>query len=274
MVYDVISRENDVTAVDTSTGLTELGADSPGAITVPNASTITEVRIGVAADWTADTLLGFSTAIHLTGSCGEQWIAGPVAATGGAAATSSGLAIAKPVTYLCNIPVKAGEQINAYAFMQGEDAGSIRVMLTLVFDGTVRGTVKRFDYREVDLAAANTPVTLSVRGGATENDFKVGNERIVEVWVGAGCKVVAGPLGATTHFKLSGNGLAVAGNYDFQGNTITVQDDPTISGATSISELVKYHTGISTKTGQIRCQGQEIEDDVGTPFSVCMLGFA
>lgn len=274
MVYAVVSRENDLTAVDTATGLTELGANSPGAITVPNATRITEIRIGVSADWTADTLLGFSTGLHLQGACGEQWLAGPVGATGGAAATSSGLLIAKPVTYLCNIAVTPGQQINAYGYMQGEDCGSLRMMLTLVFDGPVVGKVRRFDYREVDLAAANTGVALSVRGGATENDFKVGNETIVEVYAGAGLKCVAGPLAATTLFELSGNGLVHASDLQFQGHSLTVQDDPTISAATSIEELVKYVTNIKTKTGQIRVTAQEVEDDVGTPFSIIMFGFA
>lgn len=273
MVYATISRENDITAVDTATGLTERGADSPGSIKVPHSSAITEIRIGVAADWTADTLLGFSTGLHIYGSgCAEQWVAGPVGATGGAAATSSGLNIAEPAVYPCNIPVIPGNEISLAGFMQGEDCGSLRMMVTLVFDGPVKGKVKRFDYREVDLASANTPVTLSVRGGVTENDFKVGNETIVEVHVGAGCKVVAGPLAATTLFIITGAGTK--GNLEFQGNSITVQDDPTISGATNVVSLVKYHTLIKTETGDLRVQGQEVEDDVGTPFSVCMLGFA
>lgn len=275
MVYGVVSRENDITALDTATGLTELGADSPGAITVPNASRITEIRVGVSADLTADTLLGFTTGLHLAGACGEQWLAGPVGAVGGAAATSASLKIAKPKVYTCNIPVSPGGQINAYGYMHGEDAGSLRMMVTIVFDGPVAGNVKRFDYREQDLAAANTPVTLNTRGGATENDFKVSaGESIVEVHCGAGLKCVAGPLAATTHFRLSGNGLLIAGDYDFQGNTLSVADDPTISATANIEDIVKYVTSIPTKTGQIRCQAQEVEDDVGTPFAIICLGFA
>lgn len=275
MVYDTVCRENDITALDTATNLTELGADSPAAVIVPDSSMITEVRIGVAGDFTADTLLGFSTGLHMWGSCGDQWLAGPVGNTCGAAGTSSGAVLASAVKILCAIPVKKGEQINLAGFMHGEDVGSIRMMVTLVFDGPVKGTAKRFDYREQDLAAANTPVTLNTRGGATEHDFKVsGGETIVEVHVGAGCKMVAGPLAATTHFKLSGNGLKVAGNYDFQGNSIHTQDDIAASGDTNVIPLEKYISRIETKSGQIRCQAQEVEDDVGTPYAVCMLGFA
>lgn len=273
LVYAVISRENDITALDTSTGLTELGADSPGAITVPNASKITEIRIGCAADLTADTLLGCSTGLHLSGSCGEQWIAGPVGAFAGAAATSAGAGIHKPVIRLCSIPVVPGEQINAYGFMHGEDIGSLRMMVTLVFDGPVSGPVKRFDYREADLAAANTPVTLNTRGGATEGDFKVSSGQIVEVYCGAGCKYVAGPLAATTLFVLTGNGLQIATDLQFQGNGLMSQDDIAISGQSDIVDLVHYAAPIATKKGEIRAQAQEVEDDVGTPFAIICLGF-
>lgn len=274
MTYDTISRENDITALDTATNLTELGADSPGAVTVPNASRITEIRIGVSADLTADTILGFSTGLHMYGTCGDQWLAGPVGAVGGAAATSATLKIARPTKILCNIPVTPGGQINLVGFLHGEDVGAIRMMVTLVFDGPVTGPCRRFDYREQDLAAANTPVTLNTRGGATEGDFKVAGETIKEVHVGAGLKATAGPLAATTHFKLSGNGLKIAGNYDFQGNTLCVADDVAISGTANIEDLVKYMTEIGVKSGQIRVQGQEVEDDVGTPYAMCMLGFA
>jgi len=274
MVYDVVSRENDITALDTAANLTELGADSPSAIIVPDASHITEIRIGVSADLTADTLLGFSTGLHMFGSCGDQWLAGPVGAVGGTATTSAGLKISKPTVIFCNIPVKKGEQINLQGFMHGEDVGSLRMMVTVVFDGPIAGPCSRFDYREQDLASANTPVTLNTRGGVAEGDFKVSNETIKEVYVGAGNKPVAGPLAATTHFKLSGNGLRVAGNYDFQGNGLATQDDITASGALNIEDLVKYATEIGVKEGQVRVQAQEVEDDVGTPYAMCMLGFA
>ena len=274
MVNDSICREADITALDTATHLTELGADSPGAVIVPNASRITEIRIGVGADLTADTLLGFSTGLHMWGACGEQWLAGPVGTVGGAAATSSGLKIAKPIQILCNIPVTPGAQINLDGFLHGEDVGAIRMMVTIIFDGPVSGPCSRFDYREQDLASANTPVTLNTRGGATENDFKVSGGTIKEIYVGAGLKPVAGPLAATTHFKLSGNGLNVAGNYDYQGNTLSTQDDITASGALNIEDLVKYAVEISLKNGQVRVQAQEVEDDVGTPYAMCMLGFA
>ena len=277
MVNDVISREADITALDTATGLTELGADSPGAVVVPQSGAITEIRIGVGADLTADTLLGCSTALRITGSGlkgPESWIGGPVGQFAGAAATSATTLLTQPTTILCNIPVSPGGQLNLYGFMHGEDVGSLRMMVTLVFDGPVRGQAKYFDYREADLAAANTPVTLNTRGGATENDFKVGNETIVEVHCGAGCKVVAGPLSATTLFELTGTGLNYPGPYQFQGHTITVSDDVAISGAANIEELVKYHTPITTRTGEIRVQAQEVEDDVGTPFAIIMFGFA
>jgi len=274
MVYAVVSREQDITALDTATELIALGADTPNAIVVPQATRITEIRIGVTPDLTADTLLGFTTGLHLIGSCGDQWLAGPVGTVGGAAATSSGIKIGKPMIILCNIGVKAGGQINAYGFMHGEDVGSLRMMVTIIFDGPVSGQCSRFDYREADLATANTPVTLNTRGGATENDFKVSGETIKEIYCGAGLKPVAGPLAATTHFRLSGNGVAVSTDLDFQGNTLCTQDDITISGALSIEDLVKYAVNIPTKKGDLRVQAQEVEDDVGTPYAIICLGFA
>lgn len=280
MGYDVDYRENDVTAIDTATALTEQGADSPGAFIVPeHAGAITEIIITVGCDWTTDVIEGFTTAIRLTGpglNAPESWIGGPVGLTTGATNIMTSSLIALPQRVLCNIPVVPGQKINCYAYMHGSaDMGSLRVSVTLVYDGPEVGTARYFDYREGDTAAANTLVTLTNRGGAAEADFDVGSGEIVEVLVGTGGVVVAGPLAAIHAFHLSGNGLQTAGNYRFTGHSISVDADAgTIASQANIVPCVRYKVSIGTKTGKIRVQAQEIEDDVGTPSNIITFGYA
>jgi len=277
MVFNVISREADVTTLDTLTPLTEQGANSPGDITVPVASHITEIRVGIGADLTADTLEGCTVCLKVSGNglnAPDSYIGVAACQFAGAAATSATTLLTNPIIIPCKIPVIPGNKIALDGVFHGEDVGSLRIMATLVFDGDVVGTVKYFDYREADLAAANTPVTLANRAGKTENDFKVGSGQIVEVRVGCGNKPVAGPLAATTLFTFSGLGLAMKQELELQGNSISTQDDSAISGAAHIIPLALYKGKIPTKPGEIRVQAQEIEDDVGTPFAVCCLGFA
>ena len=278
-MYDIQFRENDVTALDTATGLTEKGADSPGAFVVPmHASAITEVMIGAVGDYTADAAHNFLAAVRLTGpglNAPESWLIGPAGSTDGAAATTAGMGGTDNIKrYVCNIPVVKGQRINAYGFMHGSaDCGSIRVGVWLVFDGPVKGNAKYYDYREGDSAAANTPVTITGRGGIAEGDFDVGSGTICDVAVVVSNCPVAGPLAALTLHKFSGNGLVVAGDYEFAGNGLFTQDDITISGTSWTSTGIDYKTSISTKNGAIRVQVQEIEDDVGTPTHGVCLGF-
>jgi hypothetical protein len=278
-LYDSIVRENDVTALDTATGLTELGSKSPGSVTVPaGARAITEIIISVGADYTADTLEGFTSAIHISGpgiKGNESWLGGPSAMVGGAAATSAALLLSRPQRVICNIPVNPGQDIDLEGFMHGSaDPGSIRLLVQLVFDGPVVGRASYFDYREGDTAAANTPVSLAGRGGKTKNEFDVGPGLITDIIVNVGGVPVAGPLSAGMHFKLSGNGLVDSGNYDYLANSVSTQDDITISGEGAIVPGTHHQANIKTKKGKIDVQAQEIEDDIGTPSNIITLGFA
>lgn len=278
MGYDIDYREVDVTALDTATGLTEQGADSPGNFDVPSdAKKITEVIIGVAPDFTADDLFGFSTAIRLSGSgieIGEGYFPGPVGSTAGAAATSAGLKYAQPMRYKTNIPVKGGGPIEADAFLHGEDIGSIHVIASLVFDGTP-GKLIDCDYREADLSAANTLVNLANRAGKAEQDFDISYGKICEVNFGAGLKAVAGPLRFAPVLHLSGPALKTGGNYRFPGPSGGSQDDIAISGDMVIERLTKFEdVDIALKTGnKLRAQAQMLEDDAGTGYAIVGLGY-
>lgn len=277
-MYDLQYRENDVTALDTATGLTEKGADSPGAFVVPqHASLITEILIHASPDYTADGPYCYLAAVRLTGpglNAPESWLVGPAGSTDGAAATTAGQGGPSPKRYVCAIPVTKGQRINAYGFMHSSaDMGSLRVGVTLVFDGPVKGTARYYDYREGDTAAANTPVTLTGRGGVAEGDFETGNGTICDVSIVVGNCPVAGPLAATTMHKFSGNGLVVAGDYEFPGNSLFTQDDITISGTAWATLGLDFKASIATKSGTIRVQAQEIEDDVGTPTHGVCIGF-
>jgi len=278
-MYDIDFREQDVTALDTSTPLVDVGADAPGPFIVPShAKRITEILIHAIPDYTADTLEGFTSAIRLAGpglNAPESWIPGPSGMVGGVATTSGGLGIVKPMHYYCNIPVIGGQAINAYGFMHGSaDPGSLRMTVSVVYDGPNVGRWRHMDYREGDTAAANTGVALTGRGGVVEGDFRPGAP-IVEVVVGVGGVPVAGPLAAPTIVQLTGSGLSIAGNYIFQGPGIYTQDDITASGDAKTCDLVKYECDIATKAqGFIRATAQEINDDVGTPSHIIGLGFA
>lgn len=277
-MYAIDYRENDVTALDTQTALTEQGADSPGAFVVPmNASAITEIILAASPDFTADAAHACTTAVRLTGpglAAPESWIAGQSTLTFGAAATSAGQGNEPPMRVLCNIPVNPGQRINAYGFMHGSaDMGSVRVNVSLVYDGPVRGNAKYFDYREGDTAAANTLVTLANRGGVAEGDFDVGAGVITDVIINVTNVGVAGPLGATTAHHFSGSGLATANPLKFLGNSLYTQDDSAISGKGAVTNAMQYKTDIPTQSGLIRVQAQEIEDDVGTPSHIVCLGF-
>jgi len=279
MPYDSDYREADVTALDTPTALTEQGADSPGAFDVPaDARRITEILIQVAVDWTADSILGFSSAIRLSGAgitIGEGYFPGPVGATAGGTNVAPGLSInLQPQRYLVNIPVKGGGKINAHGYMHGEDMGSLHVLCQLVYDGPQAGRIRDMDYREQDLTAANTLVNLNTRGGATEGDFKVAYSKIGEIFFGAGLKAVAGPLRLLPALHLSGNALVRSGNYKWVGNSGGQQDDIATLGQSTLAWLVRYITDIDVKIGNtLRAQAQMLEDDAGTAYAIVGLGY-
>jgi len=279
MVYDSDYRENDISALDTKTALTEQGADSPGAFDVPvDARKITEILIAIGLDPTADTLLGFSSAIKLSGAgvkgLGEGCFPGPVGTICGAAGTSAGMVYKKAQRYLTNIPVKGGGKINVDGYMHGEDIGNIHMLAQLVYDGPIQGRIIDMDYREQDLTAANTLVALNTKLGATEGDFKVAYSKIGEIFFGAGLKPVAGPLRMCPTLHLEGNALVRAGNYKWLGPSGGQQDDIAVSGASIITDLEKYITDIDVKIGNtLRAKAQMIEDDAGTAYAIVGLGY-
>lgn len=276
-MYDSDYREEDITALDTETLLNVQGADAAGNFDVPaHAKAITEVRITVSPDWTADNVFGFSSGVRLSGGgiqVGYGAFGGPCGMTAGAAALSGGLGITGQTKYLTNIPVIGGGSIEARGCMMGTaDMGSLRMTVDLVYDGPV-GLIKDADYREVDLTAANTLVQLTGKQGANNGDYlPVGP--IGELNLNSGCCTVAGPLACVVTFHFSGAGFLAAGNYKFIGPGIHTQDDILLAGNSSVfGEGMRYMTGgIATKAGStIRCQAQMIEDDVGTANAIATL---
>lgn len=278
MPYDSDYREQTIAALETATPLVEQGADSPGPFDVPaDAKRITEILISAVPAWTVDSILGFSSSINFRGSgitIGEGWFLGPSGSTGGAAATTPGGQWEKPMRYLTNIPVKGGGTFSIDGFLLGEDIGALHMLVNIVYDGPVVGKIVDMDQRNIDLTTANALVSLTERGAAVvEGDIKPAYRTIGEVYVGCGGKITASNAAVGTAFHLSGPGLLHAGNYKFIGPGISINDDTAISLTGGLVNPLRYVCGIQTKPNNaIRIQGQMIEGDIGTAFSVA--GFA
>jgi len=278
MVYDADYREQSITALGTATPLVAQGADTPGAFVVPtNVTRITEIRIHAIPGATVDTIMGFSTGIHIFGGgvkLSEGWFPGPAGFIGGVATMTAGVSDIEPQVYLTNIPVRPGGQFSIDGYMNGEDIGALHMLVEIIYDGPVVGKIVDMDYRSQDLTAANTLVTLDERfNGTAEGDMKPAYGTIGEVFVGMGAKITAGtslPIGLAAH--LSGPGLQSAGNYKFLGKGCAINDDSaTLPG--SVKKLERYICQIATKPSNgIRVQAQMIENDIGTAFAV--VGFA
>ena len=277
MVYDIDTRQADITALDTATALTTLGGNTPGNFIVPgDAHYISEIRISAAPDWTADDYFGFSSSIRINPgggikSGGELSFGGPCGHTEGAAATSAGTGVGEQEIYQVNIPVKSGE-FSIDGFMNGEDIGSLRLAVTIVYDGPLgQYPIVDADCRESDLTAANTLVRLVVRNGATVNSLRPTTGNIGEVRINAGCKFVAGPLGTIVTANLYGAALKNGGNFQFAGPSLWSQDDAAISGGSTVNKAIVYKTGrnfpVKTNTN-FDIQAQETNDDVGTVFPI------
>lgn len=267
-MYDSDYRECPVPTLNTAAPMTQQGADTPGAFVVPStASRITEIRIGLGSVSAAqDAVLAATCGVHIYGSgivLSEGWFPGPLHTESGAAATSAGYAIEQPMVYKTNIPVRAGGQFSADAFIHGEDLADAHMILAVVYDG-VPGRIVDCDYRAVDIgAAANTLYTLTTRGAvAAEGDFRSGYTRIVEVVCGAAPDVTGGDVGFNlmSCFHLSGPGLQTSGNYKFVGLTGFMYGDTDISGPGMTKNLNRYECEIAIKRGDsIRAQGLNIE---------------
>jgi hypothetical protein len=279
MPYDIDYREEDVTALNTLTNLVNKGGAAPGNFQVPgNASRITEIRISASGDYTADAMYSLTSTVHL-GGAGlknggfQNWI-GPCGGTCGAGGTTAGANIGKVQIYPVNIPVVPGGEIDADAYIFGEDCGSVRVGCWLVYDGPVVGRISDMDTREHDLTDANTEVRLVNRNGVAENSFRTTGRTIGEVHVNGGIKAVAGPLACLTNVQLRGAGFEFAGNYDFAGHSYSTQDDIAVSGDSCHTTTVKHETMIKTKPGNLfDAYGTMIEDDVGTIHCIVGIGY-
>ena len=278
MVYDADFREVNAAALETASPLINVGADAPGAFVVPTtASRITELRFTIGASCADDTMFGATTSFHIHGGgvhLQEGWFLGPTMTSSSLAAASGNRCGDVTQKYLTNIPVNPGGQFTIDGYMLGEDVGSLMMLAQVVYDGPVVGKIVDMDYRSIDLAAVNTWTTLTERGAAVvEGDMRPHRKIIGELFFGVGAKITVGAANVTNYgFQLSGAGLQHAGNYRFivgasQGSSTEAAAD------TKISELERYICQIPVKVGNsIRVQGNMLETDVGTAFSVC--GFA
>ena len=277
MVYQSDYRENTITALETATQITQVGADNVGQFVVPqNVSRITEILISAVPAWTVDTILGFTSVIKLSGdlTISHGYFVGPAGSCGAAALTAPGGKFETPMRYLVNIPVKPGGLIKCEGFMCGEDIGALHLLVNLVYDG-IPGPIVDMDVRSIDLTAANTLVTLTERADATvEGDFATAGRTIKEVYVVAGAKITAGNAAVGLAFHVTGPGL-MGSEQKFIGPGISINDDTASLGADLVNPL-RYICGLSgipTKVGnKVRVQAQMIEGDVGTAYS--MIGFA
>jgi len=284
MVYSVATRENVVAVLDTATQITELCANSPGTVDVPQSSMLTAIYINAAPQWTADAHYGFSSAIRLSGSgiSGYQSYPGPCGGTAGLAVGSCGFSAHPAQRYKTRIPVIPGQGIDIEGFMHGEDIGDLQIMVTLEFDG-VPGMIKDMDYRECDLTTVNTPVVLGTKLGAAYAYIQPSSLQIGEIHVNAGVKQVgAAPLGAPTLFELFGAALPSGGLFEFCGHAFAEQDDTgaaaAVGGAGSVQTNSVCYTiprgKLPLKAGnKFQCQATMIEDDVGTLYAIMGIGY-
>lgn len=282
-MYDSDMREADVTAVDTATALTALGTTTPGNFVVPGgAHYISEIRITVAADWTADAAHGFSSAIRLNPgggirAGGELSFGGPCGMTSGAAGTSSGQDIAKPEIYQVKVPVSPGGEFSVDGFMLTEDAGAIHVAVEVKYDGPLGPyPLVDADYREASITTNNTLTRLTDRNGATVNSLRPTTNNIGEVRVNAGVIPTTGPVRAIVRAQLYGAALYAGGNYNFGGPSITAQDDNTVSGDCCIVPSVIHKCGKALsvkKNTNFDIQAEFMEDDVGTVAPIVTIGY-
>lgn len=282
MVYSLVTRENVVADDDVVANLTELGANSPGTVTVPNSSLLTGVFINCAPDWTADAHYGFSSAVTLTGSGvgGHQAYGGPCGATVGLAVGSCGLSEHPAQRYKTRIPVVPGQNIDIHGWMHGEDMGALNMAVTLEFDG-VPGVCKDFDYREEILAAANTPVVLGAKLGLAEAYFRPSSKQIGEIHVNGGMKPIAGPLGTVVQYSLYGPAMPTGGEYQFIGCAYATQDDTgaaaAVGGGGSVQSNNIVYTiprgNMTLAPGTFQCQAQMLEDDIGDVFAIITIGY-
>ena len=275
-MYDSDYREVSITALETATPLVEQGPDSPGAFVVPtDVSRITEIIISCFCNIAADAVMGFISAIHISGSgveLPEGWFPGPTGTMDSVAVYSSSQTDHELQRYLTNIPVKPGGQFNIDGFMLGEDIGALHMMVQIVYDGPVVGKIVDMDYRSIDLTTANALVTLTERGAAVvEGDIKSAYGIIGEIHLGWAGKITGGEAAVGFAVHLSGPGLKKGGNYKFIGRGISLHTD--IGNNGSVKPLTRYKCGIKVKLNNaIRIQAMMIEGDVGTAYSI--VGFA
>jgi len=284
MVYSVATREHVVAALDTATQLTELGANSPGTVDVPQSSMLTGIYINAAPQWTADAHYGFSSAIRLSGSgiSGYQSYPGPCGGTCGLAVGSCGFSAHPAQRYKTRIPVVPGQGIDIEGFMHGEDMGDLQLMVTLEFDG-VPGMIRDMDYREENLTAANTPVVLGAKLGAAHAYIQPSTLNIGEIHLNGGVKNVgAAPLGAPTLFEIFGAALPSGGLFEFCGHAYAQQDDTGAAAAVGGAGSVQTNSVVYTvprgklplKSGnKFQAQAEMIEDDVGTIYAIMGIGY-
>lgn len=279
MVYDSDVREANVTGLETATPLVEYGAASPGAFVVPtNVKRITELRFTAGMSSADDTAFGFLTAFHIYGGgvdLKEGWFPGPRGISAAIAAASGDRIGNFTQDYLTNIPVLPGGQFAIDAFMLGEDVGALQMLADVVYDGPVVGRIRDMDYRSIDLASANTPVTLTERGAAVvEGDIRPPYDVIGELFLGAGATITAGAATvAGITFEMSGAGLMTAGNYRFL-DKLTWGGSTELAANTKIFPLSRYICGIKVKRNNpIRVQAQMIEGDIGTAYSQVAFGY-
>lgn len=281
MGFDCDVREADVTALDTATSLTALGAATPGNFIVPaTAHRITQITINAVPDITADTIFAWGSAIKIRGagiaSGGELVFPGPFGAnTGGTNVDNQG-GSRPPQQYHVDIPVNPGGQFGVDGYMLGTlDVGSLRIVCEIEYDG-VPGLIKDMDYRYGELTAANTFVRLTERdGGVTFNSFKAPTGRIAELHYVSSNLGVAGPLATVIHYQMYGAALMAGGNYSYMGHAHnTATDIATFTEVEHNTSIRKLTPGfLIRKNNVFDVQAEMIEDDVGTVSCAFAVGY-
>ena len=260
-LVDSVAREVDVTAVDTWTGVVNLGATAEGNIQVPVGGKWLSL-IEVACDWDADNTpiggLAGMAGIRLSGNaitkggthnyvCSAFSIAGH---------TSGGAGARSPKAVLpMRVEMTPSNTLKIEAIMMGEDVGAVTVRVAVSFTQNPRaGGIEDGDFREGDLTAVDTWTACTYIGATNEGSFKVpiGFSNLAAVGIVAA--VDAGDLAASVRAgviaRLTGNGLATGGAFSFLNDGMTL-NVVTTGMACCVDDVDQNAVDLAVKPGNV-----------------------
>jgi len=226
---DSVTREVDLSAVNTWTALTNYGATAAGAVQVPSkARFISKIEISTAWDVNSTAAVyKLMSAIRLSGNGlvngGIYKFLGQVGYHAQVNAFASG-SYHQMTTYMTRIPVSPSDQISIEGNMLAEDAGDATIVCTLHFSGSDPGSgIVDADCRNNNITAVDTATSMTTLGGDTLGVFKVPTNRskIIGIAIAVAPDMAAGAAAqrCVGVAQLTGPALKSGGNYMVQSDT-------------------------------------------------------